>query len=247
MTATIAVHRYAIDQDGRGEPHQHDDHQLVWSPSDTLTVDVDGRCWILPPTLALFVPAGVVHATSAPRRSMMAGIHLDPDHSPLDWLTPVVIAMHPLLRDLVLWLEAGERDGSMTASTREHAETLAHDLFEPVSIATIHVPMPTDGRANAVACAIIRRPGDDRSLERWASEVGSSVRTLSRLFSTETGMSFVQWRAHARVRSSITMLADGAPIKVVARSVGYSSPSAFIAVFGRVTGQTPGSYFPSSW
>nr|WP_237534398.1 helix-turn-helix domain-containing protein [Streptomyces sp. SID3343] len=55
-------------------------------------------------------------------------------------------------------------------------------------------------------------------------------------------MSFVQWRIQTRMRAALTYLAAGLPVSVVGRRVGYDSPSAFVAVFRRVTGRTPGHY-----
>ncbi|WP_438453420.1 helix-turn-helix transcriptional regulator, partial [Streptomyces asiaticus] len=70
----------------------------------------------------------------------------------------------------------------------------------------------------------------------------SGVRTLSRLFLAETGLTFSQWRTRVRVRAAVGHLATGASVKTTARAVGYRKPSAFIAAFQRVTGQTPGTY-----
>lgn len=54
-------------------------------------------------------------------------------------------------------------------------------------------------------------------------------------------MTFAQWRIQVRVRAALTYLAAGVPVSVVSRRVGYETPSAFVAVFRRVTGRTPGS------
>ena len=73
--------------------------------------------------------------------------------------------------------------------------------------------------------------------------MGSSPRTLLRLFVTETGLTFSQWRAHARLQAGISSLAEGRPVASVAGQVGYATPSAFVAAFRRVTGYTPAAYF----
>lgn len=78
----------------------------------------------------------------------------------------------------------------------------------------------------------------------WADHVHASVRALSRLFRAETGLSFASWRTQLRIRAAIPMLADGTSVGATARAVGYYKPSAFIAMFQRVTGQTPGTYLP---
>jgi AraC-like DNA-binding protein len=71
--------------------------------------------------------------------------------------------------------------------------------------------------------------------------VGASPRTLRRLLLAETGLTFGQWRAQARVRAAVAHLAAGLPVSVVARRVGYQTPSAFVHAFRRLTGTTPGA------
>ena len=235
----IAVLRFDLHRGRRFAEHDHTEHQLAWAPDGVLTVEIGDQFWILPPTLALWIPAGVTHATSATRPTSMAGLYFAPQSCPITWSDPTVIVVRPLLRDLILHLE----DRSLSAATRAHTEAVVCDLFRPVSVTTVHVPMPVDARAAEVANGVIARPADGRSVESWANEVGASVRTLSRLFTTETAMTFTQWRTHVRMRAALGHLADGMAIKSVAREVGYATTSAFVETFHRVTGQTPGAYF----
>jgi hypothetical protein len=44
--------------------HVHRRHQLLWTPSGVIG---DDR-WVLPPTRALWIPAGVAHRTGPPGR-----------------------------------------------------------------------------------------------------------------------------------------------------------------------------------
>ena len=53
------------------------------------------------------------------------------------------------------------------------------------------------------------------------------------------GMSFNEWRLRLRVVSALGMLDAGRPVQAVARELGYSTPSAFIAMFQRLTGESP--------
>lgn len=73
--------------------------------------------------------------------------------------------------------------------------------------------------------------------------MGASARTLARAFAAETGLTFQQWRTHARLRAALPMLAHNAPLESVAHRVGYRSASAFVAAFRREVGATPGDYF----
>ena len=55
------------------------------------------------------------------------------------------------------------------------------------------------------------------------------------------GMSFNEWRQRLRVVSALGMLDEGRSVQSVARELGYSTPSAFIAMFQRLTGESPDS------
>jgi AraC-like DNA-binding protein len=219
--------------------HHHDTHQLVWSPAGVLSVDVADHSWVLPPTLALWIPAGVPHTTSTGRPTQLRSVYLLPERCPIGWGQPTVVGVRPLLRELITHLADPLLDGP----PRSRAEAVMFDLMRPVAVTTIELPMPVDGRARKVAEALLARPADRRPLEEWGREVGAGTRTLARLFSAETGMSFGRWRTRARLRAGLEHMAANRPLAAVAHHVGYTTPSSFIAAFRQETGRTPGSYF----
>lgn len=72
--------------------------------------------------------------------------------------------------------------------------------------------------------------------------MGAGERTLSRLFRRELGMTFPQWRTRLRLYHALRMPADDVPVTTVAHRCGWSSASAFIDVFRRAFGCTPGAH-----
>ena len=72
---------------------------------------------------------------------------------------------------------------------------------------------------------------------------GASVRTIERLFVRQTGMTFGRWLQRVRALHALERLAAGDSVVQAGLAVGYDSTSAFIAMFKRVLGRTPGSYF----
>jgi AraC-like DNA-binding protein len=68
---------------------------------------------------------------------------------------------------------------------------------------------------------------------------------LTRLFIKETEMTFRQWRQQARLIEALKLLAKGTSVKEVAFDVGYESVSAFIYMFKKSLGSTPGNFFDS--
>jgi AraC-like DNA-binding protein len=55
-------------------------------------------------------------------------------------------------------------------------------------------------------------------------------------------MTFGEWRQRRVLVAALERLADGSPVTGVALDLGYESPSAFIAMFKRVLGETPSRY-----
>lgn len=219
--------------------HSHDRHQLAWAASGVLTILAEQGSWVLPPTMALWIPAGVFHETVASGRTTMKTLYLDPELCPIHWTVPQPVAASRLLAELIEHLS----DAELEAGHRARAEAVLLDLLQPVAVATIDIQMPSDERALDVARGLIADPGDQRSLAEWGRDVGASGRTLTRAFLTDTGISFSRWRTAVRLRAALPRLADGEPVSTVAWDVGYRTPSAFVAAFRRETGLTPGAYF----
>ncbi len=199
--------------------HTHEDHQLAWAASGVLSVLTAGATWVLPPTRALWIPAGLPHETASDGgRATMRSLYIRPGLFPVSWAgtgEPTPVAASPLL------------------------------VLTPVPVTTIGVRLPSAVTARRVAEALRADPADRRTLREWGREVGASERTLARAFAAEAGVPFGRWRTLLRLQAALSMLAAGEPVSRVAGRVGYDTPSAFVAAFRRETGQTPGSFFRS--
>lgn len=219
-------------------PHSHPQHQLAWTRSGVLGVAVGDTHWVLPPTRALWLPAGVVHRTGATRDAVLCSLYLEPDLCGLNWTEPTPVGVNGLLAHLIDFLNRGD----LADEIRLRAEALVLDLLHPLPIMPIDVPRPVDERVCAVADALLADPADPRGLDAHAQTVGVSRRTLTRLFVHDTGMSFDRWRTHMRLRAALPLLAEGRSVSEVAHAVGYATPSAFLAAFRRTVGTSPRRY-----
>jgi AraC-like DNA-binding protein/quercetin dioxygenase-like cupin family protein len=221
--------------------HTHADHQLAWAASGVLTVRTDSATWMLPPTRALWIPAGLRHETLSAGAATMQTLYIRPDLCPVSWpdFTPVMAS--PLLAEMIGYL-AGH---GLDAERRARAEAVLVDLLRPVPMTAIEVRLPVEERAREVAEALVENPADTRSLAQWGREVGASERTLARGFVAGTGIPFGRWRSQVRLQAAISALAAGEPVGNVARRVGYETASAFVAAFRQQTGMTPSMYFRS--
>jgi AraC-like DNA-binding protein len=221
--------------------HWHDLHQLAWSAKGLLRVRSEQGVWLLPPSLALWIPAGIPHTTESAGDAVMRSPYVDPaccEH--IDRREPTVMAVTPLLRALIDHLIRTD----LAPDARSRAEAVLLDELRPVPVTSVFAPLPRDPRARTVAEALRADPADARTLTDWGAQVGASSRTLARLFVAETGLAFGQWRERARMQAAMPHLAAGLPIESVARRVGYATASSFTAAFHRLVGVTPRQYFP---
>ena len=218
--------------------HTHEDHQLAWAASGVLTVLTEGATWVLPPTRALWIPAGLQHETGATTSATMRSVYIPPTLSPVNWTVPTPVKASQLLAELIGYLS-----GPLTAKHREHGEVLLADLLQPVHVTTLDVPVPAGPLVGTVAAKLRENPADQRTLAEWGREVGASQRTLARAFTAQTRMTFGRWRTLLRLQAALPLLAAGEPVGRVAHRVGYETPSAFVAAFRRETGLTPAAYF----
>src|SRR4051812_48543049 len=148
----------------RFEWHPHTEHQLAWSPEGVLVVVVEGGgSYVLPPSRALWIPAGTVHETRADGAAVLRSVYLKPRRCPIDWRAPTPVAVSPLLGELIHHLAAGERGGE----ERPRSETVLFALPLPLRVATIAVRPPTDPRPRNVADAFLAAPADPRTLHEW--------------------------------------------------------------------------------
>ncbi|MET9384888.1 helix-turn-helix transcriptional regulator [Streptomyces sp. NPDC002928] len=223
------------------DAHRHDDHQIVYAGRGVLAVTTSAGSWVAPGTRAIWVPAGTVHAHQAHGELELHTIGLPESENPLGLDAPTVLAVGPLLRELILAHTRTPDDGS---PERARLRAVLLDQLRASPQQPLHLPSPTAPQLQAL-CEILRAdPADDRTLAVLGREVGASDRTLSRLFRSDLGMTFPQWRTQLRLHHALVLLAEHTPVTAVAHLCGWSSVSAFIDVFRRTFGHTPGTHQP---
>lgn len=221
------------------DAHHHDGHQIVYASRGVLSVTTSAGAWVAPANRAIWIPAGTVHENRVYGTTVLHTVGLPVSVNPLRLAVPTVLAVSPLLRELLIAYtepDRGER------AERRRLRGVLLDQLRRAPQQPVHLPAGRDERLVAV-CALLRdNPGDRRTLAQLGARVGVSHRTLTRLFRAELGMSFPQWRTQLRLHLALTLLADGMPVTAVAHHCGWSTPSAFIDVFRRVMGAPPGRF-----
>jgi AraC-like DNA-binding protein/quercetin dioxygenase-like cupin family protein len=219
--------------------HSHARAQLLYTLSGVLRVATAGASFAIPPGSGLFIPSDLPHEVRMDGPVALRALFLRADAARLAPCSVTVIAVSPLLRELILAACAEPLDWDPEGRGR-HLAALALDEIAQARTLPLALPVPRDPRLARLTNRLRDRPDDPRDLDAWAEDAGASVRTLARLFRRETGMSFQQWRRQLRLTEAVALLAAGTTPARAAASVGYASTPAFGAAIRATFGITPG-------
>ena len=222
--------------------HQHDRSQLLYASSGVMTVTTHRGIWVVPPLRAVWVPAYTPHQINVSGNLSMRTLYIDPAFFPGPFNYCCVLAVSPLLKELILHAVNLPRLYPLRGP-EERLLMVTLDQIKATIIAPLELPIPEDDRLNRIYQRISINPGDSRTLDEWGKVVGATGRTLARRFRLETGMSFGQWRQQIRILEALKRLGMKEPVTTIALELGYDSPSAFISMFKKALGKTPGQYF----
>ena len=222
--------------------HQHDRSQLLYASTGVMTVATLKGIWVVPPLRAVWIPALTDHQIGCSGNLSMRTLYIIPEAASKLPQECCVVSVPPHLRELILHAVTLPRLYELN-SLEERIMNLILDLVQILKVAPLDLSMPTDVRLKKISETLTANPGDNRTLEEWGKSVGATDRTLARLFRFETGMSFRQWRQQLRILESLRRLGQKEQVSTIALELGYNSPSAFIAMFKKALGKTPGQYF----
>ncbi len=222
--------------------HQHTRSQLLYAPTGVMTVTTDSGIWVVPPLRAVWIPAQTQHQIKASGNLSMRTVYIDPAYCDRTPKQCCVVSVSPLLRELILYAVNMPIDYPLD-SPEERIMRVILDQIQHLDVKPLSLAIPKEPRLYKIYRGLSENPGDKRTLNQWGKQVGATRRTLTRLFHSEVGMSFGQWRQQIRILESLRRLALNEPVISVAIDLGYDSPSAFISMFKKALGKTPGQYF----
>ncbi|HTT21890.1 MAG TPA: helix-turn-helix transcriptional regulator [Candidatus Sulfotelmatobacter sp.] len=222
--------------------HFHPEDQLVCATRGVMTVRTDQGTWVVPPRRAVWIPAKIAHSIAMSGPVSMRTLYLRAGMARKLPRNCCVVNVSPLLQELILHACHFPRM-NRRAKTHAHLIDLMLDQLETVQTIPLQLPRPVDPRAQSVAVILQRDPSETRSLATLCRQVGASKRTIERVFEKETNLSLGKWRQQLRLLRSLQLLAAGEKITSAALEAGYSTPSAFISMFRKALGTTPGKYF----
>jgi AraC-like DNA-binding protein len=240
-SAEVSTLTYAYQNAHRVPPHFHEEDQLVYAVSGVMSIETPRALWVVPPNRAVWVPGRTTHAIRMSGRVMMKTLYVRPGFARGLPRRCAVVNVSALFRELIL--EAcRQKRLSLRRPPQARLVAVLVDQMAAARRVPLELPMPRDPRAGRIARVLLDDPTDGSTLQRLCEGGGASKRTIERVFVTGTAMTFGRWRQQLRLLHGVQLLAGGAKVSSAALDAGYSTPSAFIAMFRRVLGVTPGEF-----
>jgi AraC-like DNA-binding protein/quercetin dioxygenase-like cupin family protein len=236
-------------------PHSHPWAQVAISTTGVIRLTVNHGTYIVPPSRALWIPPGVEHAVTMvedadlrtlyfhqPRGRCGPGVPRDQEDA---WRQCRVLEVSDLLRALVREMPTAP-DGDPAISPadlrrEQHLSALVRGELARAAAVKLGVDLPQDKRLRHLCEAVLADPTRHETLADWAQDTGASPRTVARLFRSELGSTFTQWRQQVILAKAVSLAAGRMPMGQIAAELGYSA-SAFSAMVRKSVGQPPGRF-----
>jgi AraC-like DNA-binding protein len=218
--------------------HWHDDHQLIYVSTGVLAIRTERGAWVASRDRGVWVPAGTWHEHRVYGQASLHVVGFAVNGAPLPDTSPTVVTVTGLLRELLIACT----EPGLTASEERRIRAVLNDRLRRAHVRPLTLPAATDPRL-ARACQVVTDDLREPRTVTWlARRAGTSERTLARLFRTQLGMTYPQWRTSIRVFHAMIQLAEGATVTQAGHRCGWPTTSAFIDTFTRTMGETPGAY-----
>lgn len=238
----------------RVEPHSHPWAQVAMSATGVIRMNAGHSTYLVPPSRALWIPPGVEHVVTVMQDAEIRTLYVHPaarffgdaTETPFQrWPECRVLEVSPLLRELVAHLDTQPGAGLRQGQAEREASLAALILDELLRAAPVRlgVDLPTDKRLRQLCEAVLDAPTRWSSLAEWAAHAGASPRTVARLFRSELGTTFQEWRQQVLLAHALALSARKLPMATIAAELGYASASAFSAMVKRTLGAPPSHFF----
>ncbi len=213
--------------------HTHEEAQLTFAKSGMVQVYTEEGRWLVPAQLGVWIPAELPHQAEVLTDAELWVVHFTLPPARLD--RAFALRITPLLRAL---LDAAFTPGVAADKSELIIQLMLHELGEAAQAPTF-LPLPVSATGRRIADVVFADVRNQLGAEQIAARAATSVRTLSRVFQSETGLSFKLWRQRARIVQAMDRLGRGKPVAQVAAEVGFASVASFSCAFRQVTSMTP--------
>jgi AraC-like DNA-binding protein len=235
----------AVPAEGLYPEHRHAWGEFVYSFSGVMEVKLADRHYLAPPQYGVWLPPDVMHVGLNRLAAHHCSVYIAPQACLAMPNTPCAVTVSPLVRALLDHLRQSPPQPDLAQPANERELRLLQvlvDLLGEAPCAGSYLPSSDDPALIALLAQLEANPADNRTLPALAKTVHLTERTLMRRCQRDLGMSLNEWRQRLRVVKATALLEAGQSVEAIGLDLGYSSASAFIAMFKRLMGTTPDEF-----
>ena len=220
--------------------HIHSWGEFVYCHNGVVQVMVEQERYLVPPQYGLWLPPNKRHVGLNRREVLQSSLYVVGELCETLPREPRALMVSPFMRSVL----DHARESNINYKSERHLRLLTVFLDELAETpqAGTYLPASDDAVLGKILHYLENNPDDNRSVAELANYLGITERTLARKCRQELGMPLTEWRNRMRVLNAIAMIEKGNSVESIASGFGYSSASAFIAMFKKLTGATPATY-----
>ncbi|MEX1166695.1 MAG: helix-turn-helix transcriptional regulator [Hydrogenophaga sp.] len=241
LPAPVMFRSAVAPADGLYPHHQHAWGEFVYSFRGVMEVKLAELHLLAPPQFGIWLPPRLEHTGLNHQESHHCSLYVSPAVCGAMPAEPCALTVSPLVRAMLEHL----RDHPPSLAPSEEAQRLMGVLLDQLAhqpSTHSYLPQSNDPLLAPALKALENDPSDNRTLAEFAQAAHTTERTLARRCERDLGMSLGDWRQRLRVVRALPLLEAGQKVEVIAFDLGYSSASAFIAMFKRRMGATPDEF-----
>jgi AraC-like DNA-binding protein len=227
--------------------HQHHKGQFLYTEGGVVYVTTADKTYFLPARHYMWIPSGVRHGIHPSSADVIMRNLYFPDEvgQPAFFERTAIYPITELMLQLVLFSNRFEGHIDKKDRTAYRLTLALKTVLPQLSHYQLPLALPyaKEKRLKEVIAYMHNNLQANLLFPAVASAFGLSERSLSRLFQSDVGMSFIQYLTLQRmIRAIQYLLEDKIPVKEVASLVGYNSIPTFSNTFYKTLGIRPSEY-----
>lgn len=221
--------------------HSHPWGQFNYVSRGVLNFRTDGRNMLSPPQYAIWIPPHFEHASWSKGVATFRSAYISAEISRRLPDRPCALSISLILKAI---LDEFARTDVKEPQTPQQKRLAAVAIDQILAAERTQNYLPFAG--SDLLKSVLDQARDNLFRQQTTAQVARQFnltpRTLERKCKAELGVSFGEWRRRLRFTMALEALNSGRTIQQVSYDMGYKSSSAFIAMFRRLSGQTPDQY-----
>lgn len=227
--------------------HQHKKGQLSYVEGGIAYVHIKDKIFVVPARHYFWIPCGVQHVLKVSHSAtVLRSIFFyayddgrDPFYSKVG-----IYPINDLLLQMIKYTDKWE--GPIGPEDRRYQFlTTIKNILPEMSIRVLPTALPSteDERMLPIMAYIDENIAEPHTIESIGDRFGLSRRSVSRLFQTTLGVSFLQYLKLLRMVKALEMILQTTmSVSEIAYAVGYQSLSSFSNTFYQITNQRPSAF-----